>query len=288
MMSILSELLTGPLLAPPKDAAGWKAQWLDAEGPWPERALLGGLASDRPGWAFAWGYSAALRARLPDLRGVAALVVSEGRNTRPSTVRCASTQGRLQGDKSFVFLGSLADTLLVLAKTGEREGRAVLRVFPVASSAPGVHHGAPKTTPFVPEVPHGPVRLDLPSPTPLDGDGWSDLAKPFRLYEDLYVTLAMLGYGVRVCRAQGLPAQCVETLLPSVAALLNLASSLGHPHTPRALIPTLAQAQGALESLPWGELLEADAQRWRRDRVLFTMGSLGRKRALEQSRSAPG
>ncbi len=287
-MPILSELLTGPLPPSPQDALGWKAQWLASEGPCSTRALLGGLGSDRPGWAFAWGYSAALRARVPELQGVAALAVSEGRNTRPSTVRCARTAGRLQGDKSYVFLGPLADTLLVLAKTGEAAGRAVLRIFPVASDGPGVLHGAPKNTPFVPEVPHGPVRLDLPCPPPLPGDGWSDFARPFRLYEDLYVTLAMLGYGVRLCRVHGLPAHTVERLLPSVTALMGLAPALEDPLTPRALVPALAQAQSALEALPWAQLPVEDARRWQRDRVLFAMGKLSRERALERSRSARG
>jgi hypothetical protein len=248
------------------------------------RALVGGLSSERPAWAFAWGYRAALHRLIPRLAGVAALAISEGRNTRPRTIQTLCQDGRLRGTKSYVFMGELADTVLVLAKVGEKDGRPVLKLFPVASGAEGLSHTPLAPTPFVPEVPHSALSLDLLSPPPLQGDGWSDYSKPFRTLEDLFVLLAVMGHGVRVCRQAGLQAE-LEGLLPCILALLTLSEmDPGQPALHRALEACLVQGLTSLDALPWVRCAPEISQRWIRDRSLFMLGAAARKVRIERAR----
>ncbi|MFT5586754.1 MAG: acyl-CoA dehydrogenase [Cognaticolwellia sp.] len=283
-MPILSELLRLPLAPPHRSPQDWKARWSVSAGPWGQRALLGGLSSERPAWAFAWGYQAALHRLVPGLVGVAALAVSEGRNTRPKTLQTANLKGRLRGRKSYVFLGELADTVLVLAKQGEKDGRPVLKLYPVTSGMKGVQHTALGPTPFVPEVPHSSLEVDLLCPPPLPGDGWSDYSKPFRILEDLFVLLAMLGHGARACRQAGLDAE-LEGLLPCILALLALSemdptNSEGH----RALEGCLVQGLGLLDALAWESAAPGSAERWARDRRLFLLGTPARDLRINRAR----
>lgn len=284
-MDILSELITAPLTEAPTHAADWKAQWQTSTGPLGIRALMGGLSSDRPAWAFAWGYQSALHCMVPSLHGVGALAISEGRNTRPKTIATTAEKGRLKGRKSYVFLGAQADSILVLAKAGEADGRPKLKLYPVASTAEGLLHRPLGPTPFLPEVPHSALELDLPCPSPLSGDGWSDYSKPFRTLEDLFVMLAMFGHGVRICRLTGLEAE-LEALLPLVLALLSLSTQ--DPKLPalhRALEPCLHQGLEQLNGLPWAKHAHETEQRWIRDRTLFALGSTARALRIGRARA---
>lgn len=283
-MDILSELLDGPLAKSPVNASSWKAQWQASGGALGPRALTGGFASERPAWAFAWGYQCALHRLVPSLDGVAALAISEGRDTRPKTIACTAQDGRLRGRKSYVFLGDQADWVLVLAKGGQAHGRPVLKLYPLASTAEGLLHKALRPTPFVPEVPHSSVELDLPCPPPLPGDGWSDYSKPFRTLEDLFVTLAMLGHGLRISRQAGLDAE-LESLLPHALALLALSEQdPGLPSLHRALDPCLKQALALLSSLPWARHSAESAARWTRDSMLFALGGPARELRIQRAR----
>jgi hypothetical protein len=286
-MDILSELLTTPLAEPPTHAEAWKAQWQTSTGPMGVRALMGGLRSDRPAWAFAWGYQSALHCMVPSLQGVGALAISEGRNTRPKSIATTAAKGRLKGRKSYAFLGEHADCILVLARAGEADGRPILKLYPVASIAEGVIHRPLGPTPFLPEVPHSALELDLPSPPPLKGDGWSDYSKPFRTLEDLFVMLAMLGHGVRICRLTGQDSE-LEAMLPLILALLSLSTQ--DPKLPalhRALEACLNQGLERLNAPPWATHAQETQQRWVRDRTLFALGSPARAVRIARARAHP-
>lgn len=281
-MRVLDQLLHGPLPDPPAGPADWAGR-LPMAGTGPDRAIAGGFAADRPGWAFASGYQAALDALLPTGGQVAALCITEAGGNHPRALQARVEGGQLVGDKRFVFLGPLARRLFVLARSGEVRGdRAVLRLYPVQADAPGVELLPGEPAPVVPEVPHGAVRLHTPAPAPLPGDGWARYARPFRTVEDIHVLLALLAHGLRVSRVQAHPPQAVEALLPPLLALRTLATEdPADPALHRALDPALQAAWDALDALPWrGEA----AERWRRDRALARIGRQARQRRLERAR----
>ena len=249
---------------------------------WPNS---GGFAADRPAWAFASGYQAALDALLPTDGQPAALCITEAGGNHPRSIEARVEAGRLVGHKRFVFLGPLAARLFVLARSGASvDGRPELRIYPVDAGAPGVELTAGEPAPVVPELPHGAVELDTPAMQPLPGDGWARYARPFRTVEDIHVLLALLGHGLRVGREQGHPAVALEALLSPMLGLRALATEdPASPAVHRALAPALEAGWSALDALAWqGE----QAERWQRDRALARIGRQARQRRLERARGA--
>ncbi len=162
-----------------------------------ERALLGGRLADRLGYAFASGYTEALVALVPALLGRrASLCVTEIGPPHPRSIASTLDGLTLRGDKSFVTLGTSAETLLVLVKRGERDGRPDLALVRVDLPREGVTLCDRPALPFCPELTHATARFDVaiePDET-LVGDGWTDYVKPFRTIEDLHVVAAATGF----------------------------------------------------------------------------------------------
>lgn len=111
--------------APCGTVADWWPQWLalPADADPATLALLGGLAADRVGWAFAAGYQAALRALRPALprSTMAALCVTEAGGNRPRDVLTTITplpdgRVRVDGAKRWTTLGPAATLLLVVGR----------------------------------------------------------------------------------------------------------------------------------------------------------------------------
>lgn len=162
-----------------------------------ERAIAGGLAADRAGWAFAAGYQAALRALVPGLAddAIVAMCVTEDGGNRPSAIRTTLREAgtgrlRLDGAKRWTTLGPASAVLLVATvdlrgeaaeggtshaggdtdaaveagvgsatRPGERAPRPLIRVARVAADSPGVTLLPMPDTRFVPEVPHARVEF---------------------------------------------------------------------------------------------------------------------------------
>ena len=283
------------------DVAQWLPQWhaiaAAHESPM-ARAVAGGHAADRVGWAFAAGYQAALRALVPDLRDdeIAALCVTEDAGNRPRDIATSITtlpDGTLsiRGAKRWTTLGPDSSTLLVVGRVADAAStRPRLRVARIASATPGLTLVAMPATRFVPEVPHAVVQLDdvrLPADALLPGDGYSAYVKPFRTIEDLHVTAAVLAYLLRAARARGWPAAMRERIVAALVALSALADDR----------PLAAATHVALEgALQWARQLYAEAgalwaaagddeaaARWQRDAALF--GVAGTARAARARRA---
>lgn len=280
----LTALLSGPLPPSPATPTEWAEQHLARPAAPADRALLGGLAADRPAWAFASGYHAALDALLPTQGRRCALCITEAGGNHPQAIQARVEAGRLVGEKGFVFLGPLVERLFVLARSGEEVGgRPLLRLYPVDTGAPGVTLREGGAAPVLPELPHGRLLLNTAAPDPLPGDGWARYARPFRTVEDIHVTLGLLGFGLRLAR--GLPPEVAEGLLPPVLALRALAGlDPAAPSTHRALAASLELAWARLEALPWAELGPAGAA-WARDRSILRVGQQARARRLERARA---
>jgi len=283
-VKILDHLLNSPLPLSPTSPQTWSAAHARLSWLGPDAALAGGFAADRPAWAFASGYRAALDRLLPTAGRCTALCVTESGGNHPRAIDTRLVGERLVGHKRYVFLGPLAERLFVLARVGSVEPgtRAALRIFELAVDAPGVQLHVGRPTPMMPELSHAEVALDAAVGDPLPGDAWTTYVRPFRTVEDVHVTLALLGHGLRCAREGSAEPNVVESLLPPMLALRTLATSPPTSTTlHRALAPSLAAAWTALDALSWPT--EA-ALRWQRDRAILKIGAQARRRRLERAR----
>lgn len=301
MNPAIARCLGGVAAAAPAvdDVAQWLPQWraVAAAHAAPfDRAVAGGFAADRVGWAFASGYQAALRALVPGRIAdgvVAALCVTEEGGNRPrdiaTTIELQHDGGLiLNGAKRWTTLGPDSALLLVAGRVvGCPAERPQLRVALVPSDAPGVALTAMAPTRFVPEVPHARVALAnvrLAADALLPGDGYDDCVKPFRTIEDTQVTAAILAYLLREARSRGWPPGFRERIVATLQVLGDVAAGAADAPSNHVLLA------GALR---WAQALyaEADAlwtaagsdgddpaaRRWKRDAALFSVAATARK-----------
>ncbi|WP_194832489.1 acyl-CoA dehydrogenase family protein [Nocardia sp. XZ_19_369] len=290
MDSVLDFLLTEPLAATPLDDAGaaWTRHRVAANrfGKPVDVAIAGGFGADRLGYAFLSGYQEAVRTLIPDLPAdeLVALCATEAGGGHPAAIRTTLIEDRgefrLNGTKTFVTLGKLAQRLVVLASVGAAEdGRNRLRATVVDAGATGVHVTNLPATPFAPEIPHAMVTLTDVAAEVLPGDGYLDYLKPFRTIEDIHVLAAALGWLVRVAREAGWSHSVLERLLTVVAAVRGL--DLDAPSSPGVhialggIFASVERLLAELDSL-WASVDSVTGHRWERDRPL--LGIAGRVR----------
>ena len=304
-LTILDTVLQTPAKPPDPiaDFTDWKQLWKKIVPAWQspiDRALAGGLAADRPAWAFAAGYQGAIQALLPDhpCDQVAALCISEEHGAHPAGIRTRLTAAdggsgwRLDGMKAFVSGAQGADRLLVAASIGATpDGRNRLRMVLVPADRAGVHITPLPNLGFVPEMPHGGVRfeaVDVADADLLPCDGYNGAVKPFRTLEDIHVTGAFLAWFCAVGRRSGWPDALLESLLALIvtARTLALASPLD-PHVHLALGGLLAQVAKLMAAAePLWERVDARTRRWwQRDRRILKIAAAVRARRLETARA---
>lgn len=299
MNELLERVLTAP--APPEHASlaqWWAAHRAATRGlPTIARAILGGAAADRLGWAFAAGYGAALRALVPaELLGedeIGALAATEERGAHPKGILTELRDGTLHGRKRWVTMAPEAHWLFVVAREprandGEGE-RPLLRVVRVCRTAPGVTVTPLPPTPFVAEIPHAEITLDGVAVGPSDvlpGDGYDRYLKPFRTIEDIHVHAAALAWLGGVARRHGFSDPLVARAAGILAALHALgASDPSAPATHVALAGTLAATESLLSDLApeWSRAPGEMRARWEADRALF--GVAAKARAQRSARA---
>ncbi len=277
------KLLLGstPVVAP--NLREWWAATLATRAQWKhsiDRAILLGAQADRLGYAFLGGYASAITVLDPTLGDseLGALCATESGGGHPRAILTSLAGGVLTGAKRFVSGGSLATVLLVVAKTGEHEGRPVLSVARIAARSPGVVLEDGPALDFVPEVPHGTVRFEgARVETVLEGDGYERYLKPFRTIEDLHVFGAVVGCLISNGRerwSQG----TVEQLLAVLAAISHLGRQ-----DPRsvdvhlALAGVLTIARGLIDGLDLAVLEPGFRERFERDRMVLQIAEKARE-----------
>jgi acyl-CoA dehydrogenase len=254
-------------------------------------ALAAGFASDRAGWAFASGYQAALRSLVPSLARDhrVAFAVTESAGNHPRNIETTLVDGRLDGVKSFVTLGTHADTILVVATRGLGEdGRPRLVVVLVPAHAAGVVLEELPVASFVCEVPHARAtftEVTIPEGELAPGDGYADYVLPFRTVEDAHVHLALVGFFLRVARTFGASAKLVAELL--LLAKTAHALSGADPKDPMTHI-LLAGALSHVSNLAGDERLwkvadEATRSLWKRDISILQVAERARQARLERA-----
>lgn len=263
-----------------------------------DAAVAGGFAADRLGYAFLAGYQSALAALLPELprdRAYALAATEEG-GGHPAAIRTVLSEheGRwtVRGRKTFTTLAGLADGLVVIASRGAGEdGRNRLAAVLVDVDAASVTVADRPALAFAPEIPHAVVTFDDAQATPLPGDGYTDVLKPFRTIEDIHVTAAATGWLVRVGRQAGWPEPVLQRLLGIVAALRGLGgcppSSPGVHVCLGGVFDDVDRLFADIESL-WDRVEASTRTRWERDRPLLAVAGRVRAQRLATAWRAVG
>ena len=200
-LSILDHLLKNSLTSPEPicDFRQWKRVWALLVPKWEtpiERALAGGLSADRPAWAFAAGYQAAIQGlTLPlgmsDAVSLSAICITETAGAHPARIESRLAPipekpgcWRLDGHKTLITGAEEDDVLWVVASTGKTaNGRNQLRMERGPSRSPGVALSTMPPLDLVPEIPHAAMRfasVALNEEAILKGDACLKMIKPFR------------------------------------------------------------------------------------------------------------
>lgn len=171
--------------------------------------FLGGQSAT-PGMAFLSGYQNAIRCLDPACPDniLAAFCVSEKGVKKPwdmltrlsltsENSNANSKSYQLSGQKGYVMLlPDDLDRLYVIAKNEAEQLRCVY----LSSNAEGVSITEPLKAPFIKDIPHSGVGFSNVSISELqlmDIDGHQEANKPFRYWEDVHVTLAMMAWMLR-------------------------------------------------------------------------------------------
>jgi alkylation response protein AidB-like acyl-CoA dehydrogenase len=255
--------------------------------------------ADRLGHAFAVGYPAALEHLLPGVELPGALCATESGGNHPKAIETRlepEGQGfRLDGMKTFVTFGTLAKTLIIVARAGDKpDGKPDLVVVQVPADRRGVAVQELSATSFVPEIPHASVSLEgvvVDAAERLPGDGYLRYLKPFRTVEDIHVVGAAIGYLVGLARRVGDASGLIADLAAGLAALDRL--RIEPPLDPRVHVAlqgiysrvTQADETGTIDNL-LGSAPADEAARWARDRVLLRVASKARETRFERARAA--
>lgn len=264
-----------------------------------ERALWAGFHADRLGFAFAGGYSAALRrlfehAQVPLPAGIVCLAASESGGAHPRAIatRLDKEGGALllRGEKTFATLASASDELLVVASRGQTpDGKNRLRVVRVPRTARGVVIEDRAPTPFAPEIPHAMVRLVdvvVEDPAVLPGDGYDVWLKPFRTIEDTHVVASTVGYLAGAARAYDWDRGVLAELVSAGLLLVDIcARDPSAPLTHVALAGALSSTRRLVASLEseWAKASEEERTRWHRDLPLMLVAENARAKRLEKA-----
>lgn len=307
MNDLLAHVLTAD--ATPKACAMVEAWWprqLAAAAPFAttiDRAIAGGFAADRLGWAFAAGYHEALRALDSSLPSdvPAALAATEEGGGHPRAMATTLVRGplgewSLSGAKRFITLGRHARALLVVASVGtDASGRNALRLARVSADAQGITLAALPETPFAPEIEHAQAvfaGVRLSDADLLPGDGYARYLKPFRTLEDLYVVGASLGHLLAAARRYAWPEALREELLATMVTVRSLAGQ-----DPSGVVVHLALA-GVFHAVNraiaaadgfYAAAADEEAARWTRDRGLLRVaGKVREQRRVAAWRALAG
>jgi hypothetical protein len=218
--------------------------------------------------------------------------VTEAAGNHPRAIKAtlqASEAGpayTLDGAKTFVTFGSLAQTLIIAARTGEQaDGKPELAMVRIPADRDGVSLQELPPIPFVPEVSHARVELrdvSVDANERMSGDGYLEYVKPFRTIEDIHVygsaVAYLLGLGQRTKAPGGFLAELVAVLV----TLDRLRESAPLDPVVHIALHGVSQHLDRLFSSDvfaslWDAAPADERERWERDRRLLHVASTARE-----------
>jgi hypothetical protein len=234
-----------------------------------------GAQAATPGMAFLSGYQNTIRCLDDDCPAdaLAAFCVSEKGVKKPWAMTSQLTeleQGyALTGQKAYVMLlPNELDRLYVIAKNGQQ----LTCVF-FSAGVKGLTTTSPLKAPFIEDIPHSGVRFDnvlISESQLMPMDGHQGANKPFRYWEDVHVSLAMMAWMARAAYENG---KALDQLAPLTEQMSQLIKSFEkHPNYYFAeSFSLLDQSQDILEF--HSKYLSVNSQKdWQKDRLLLQMG----------------
>jgi len=261
--------------------------------------IWGAYRERRDGGASPFHAALAVASRVGDTGFPCALCVTESGGNHPRAISTSlqpTERGyHLSGTKTFVTFGSLAKTLIVVARSGDKpDGRPDLTVVRIPANRRGVTLHELPPTPFVPEVLHASVSFDaveVEGHERLPGDGYLQYVKPFRTIEDIHVVGAALGYLIGWTQRVGASRVFVAKLFGDLVTLDRL--RLEPPLDPAVHVALHGVIQDMRDATAHGAFQEAltlaspeEAARWARDRDLLKVADKAREarfaRAIER------
>lgn len=249
----------------------------------PLNSVFLGVQSATPGMAFLSGYQNAIRCLDPECPAdvLAAFCVSEKGIKKPwdmqtrvkaAAENSATKRYRLSGQKGYVMLmPDELDRLYVIAKDEAEQLRCVF----ISSQVDGLSMTEPLKTPFVQDIPHSGVGFDdvaISALQLMDIDGHKEANKPFRYWEDVHVTLAMMAWVLRgVENAKESSGVLTTELMSSMNQLITV-----YEHCPEYFsmesFTAFNDCQRVMEESA-KRLPQALRLQWQQDRPLLQMGN---------------
>jgi len=267
LRSSLSELLKNSST----EAAAWQA----------------GLLSETPATAFFCGYQAAMRCLDPSLATdiwTAFCISESGMRSLRDMQTTYSVNNGLNGCKSHIMLVDQGmDRLYISAREENKAEADHLLCVTVNLPASGIEIiPATKPQPFLPELPHTPVRFSaVKIDTVFSEDAHRQLNRPFRYWEDVHVGIALAGWLAGQFAENNPASKRIQETTDILMAAFLLQPSAYH-------LPAL-DAFEALLQLMDDIAPRADktvVELWQRDRILLQMMAPLRNK-IRQSLSAP-
>lgn len=260
-------------------------------------AVLAASHADRLSWAFFSGYQGAIQITFPEQTregNVCAFCVNEsGRKISEIETAIVDAQGRslLHGKKSWVLDGMQDLQMFILSRSaaGSVKGPGSLVCVQLPLRISGIALTGKQSQGPVPELPHAEVTfegVELSVNQILEGDGYAEYAKPFRLREDIFVTGCTLAYLFGEGRLAAWPTTWAQQCIASIAGLY--ACSMLDPHCPETHVLTAGVLATASEAIRDTELFwESGAKdklfRWHRDKTLLSLGKDARRQRVIKS-----
>ncbi len=265
-------------------------------------ALISGYQADRTAYAFLAGFRSALQRLFPDLEAdcFAAFCISEEGGNHPRAIQTSLTKSndssdsgnvwKLNGHKKFITGATEADTIFVAASRGQDEkGRNSICLVKLKQQTHGVVINPMDRLPFIPEIEHASVSFEnvaICDDQILPGDGYSDYIKPFRIFEDVHVCGAVLGYLFRMAVIYSWAQSVKERMVMLMSVVREMACSGPDNAVVHIMFAgfqnDMNQLIQDLDPL-WDSTPNGVKDAWFRDRKVLSIAEKAREKRLEKA-----
>ncbi len=262
-----------------------------------DRAIAFGFEADCVAYAFIAGFRAALQHLVPNLdhRLFISFCITEEGGNNPRAIKASLTPENdnswiLNGQKTFITGANEADQMLVAASVGvDDSGKNRIKLVKLDCDLRGIKIEQLPALSFIPEIAHGRVsfvNVPVSEGNILPGDGYLDYVKPFRIYEEIHVMAAILGYLTRI----GLMYNWEKTVIEKIVALITLVKNLWksdllseETHIVFAGFSHLLQQLIVETKKDWEKVPKDIRDSWERDQAILNIAHQARRRRLENA-----